>query len=268
MDKIKRIFATCQEEDRAALIIFCSCGFPDMESSERAIEIAIEGGADIIELGVPFSDPMADGAVIRQASEVALSNGANLIKILAMAERLAKRHPQTGFVLFSYMNLLYHYGLQSLCRKLKEIGLDGILAVDLPFEEKEELAQPCRENKLHLISLVSPTTPLARARQIMSAASGFIYSVNVCGVTGVRDLHPDEIAAHLAILKENSPIPVAAGFGINDGQAARRLSQAADGVIVGSAFIKILARAGDFSQNLSLAKNFIVDLAKNTRRSL
>jgi tryptophan synthase alpha chain len=268
MDKIKRIFSVCEQENRAALIIFCSCGFPDMESSELAIETVIGAGADIIELGVPFSDPMADGGIIRHASEVALNNGANLPKILVMAERLAKRYPQTGFILFSYMNILYHYGLQKLCRKLKEIGLDGILAVDLPFEEKEELVRPCRENGLHLISLVSPVTPLERARQIMSESSGFIYSVNVCGVTGVRDLHPEEIAEHLAILKENSPIPVAAGFGITDGQAARRLSKVADGVIVGSAFIKILAEAESFSQGFCLAADFITDLAKNVRRSL
>ncbi len=266
MDKLKKIFSQCRQENRAALIIFCSCGYPDMDSSERAIETAISAGADIIELGVPFSDPMADGSVIRKASEIAISKGANLPKILDMAERLTKRHPETGFILFSYMNILYHYGLQKLCRKLNEIHLDGILAVDLPLEEKAELAQPCQEYGLHLIALVSPATPLERARKIMAEASGFVYSVNVCGVTGIRDLHPEEIAEHLAVLKANSPVPIAAGFGINDGQAAQRLSRIADGVIVGSAFIKILSGAGDFSQCLGAAREFIADLAIHVRR--
>lgn len=266
MDKLEKIFSQCRQENRAALIIFCSCGYPDMESSELAIETAINAGADIIELGVPFSDPMADGSVIRKASEIAISKGTNLLKILDMAERLAKLHPETGFILFSYMNILFHYGLEKLCRKLKEIGLDGILAVDLPLEEKTELAKPCKENGLHLIALVSPATPLERARKIMSQASGFIYSVNVCGVTGVRDLQQQEIAEHLAILKENSSVPIAAGFGINDAQAAQRLSWIADGVIVGSAFIKILSGAGDFALRLDAAREFIADLAKNVRR--
>ena len=237
-----------------------------MESSEQAIETAINAGADIIELGVPFSDPMADGSIIRKASEVAIRNGATLPKILDMAERLSKRHPETGFILFSYMNILYNYGLEKICRKLPEIGLDGILAVDLPLEEKEELAKPCQENGLHLIALVSPATPLERARKIMSEASGFVYSINVCGVTGVRDLQQQEIVEHLAVLKAHSTVPIAAGFGINDAQAAQRLSQIADGVIVGSAFIKILSGKGEFSQRLEAAREFIADLAKNVRR--
>ncbi len=266
MDKLKKIFATCRQENRAALIIFCSCGYPDLERSEQVIEAAIEAGADIIELGVPFSDPMADGAVIRAASEVALRNGADLQKTLAMAARLTRRYPETGFILFSYMNVLYNFGLEKLCRKLPEIGIDGILAVDLPLEESAELARPCQQHKLHLIPLVSPATPIARARKIMSQASGFVYSVNVCGVTGIRDLLPAEIAEHLAELKKNSPVPVAAGFGITDAAAAHRLSQVADGIIVGSAVIKIFAREQDFSKSLTEAKDFIRELAQNTQR--
>jgi len=266
MDKLKKIFADCCQENRAALIIFCSCGYPDLERSEQAIEVAIQAGADIIELGVPFSDPMADGAVIRKASAIALQNGADLPKILAMAARLATRHPETGFILFSYMNVLYNFGLGKLCQKLAEIGLDGILAVDLPMEEAEELDHHCKEYRLHLIPLVSPATPMERARKIMAQASGFVYSVNVCGVTGIRDLLPDEITEHLKELKKNSPAPVAAGFGITDAKAAQRLSQAADGVIVGSAFIKILSREQNFNKCLAQAKEFIRELAQNMHR--
>lgn len=266
MDKLSKIFASCRQQERAALIIFCSCGFPDLERSEQAIEAAIEAGADIIELGVPFSDPMADGAVIRQASGVALRNGATLAGILDLAARLSQKHPETGFILFSYMNVLFNYGLDRVCRKLSAIGVDGILAVDLPLEEAAELELPCRDNGLHLIPLVSPATSPQRAAAITARATGFVYSVNVCGVTGVREELPAEMAAQLAELKKISPAPVAAGFGVTDGAAARRISQVADGVIVGSAVVKILAREQDFQVSLEESRQFIRELARNCRR--
>ncbi|MFA6723907.1 MAG: tryptophan synthase subunit alpha [Lentisphaeria bacterium] len=262
MNKIDQVFQRCRAEGRAALIIFCSCGFPDMARSEAAIARAIESGADIIELGLPFSDPMADGPVIRQASEVALRNGANLEKTLAMAARLSTAYPQTAFVLFSYMNLLYNYGLQRLCDKLPEVGIDGILAVDLPFEEKAELELPAKQNGLCLIPLLSPVTPEARSRQICAGAAGFVYSVNVLGVTGVRELRLPQICEHLHNLKQYSPVPVATGFGVKDAQAAAVLAKAADGVIVGSAFVRLLAAEGDFNDNLDRAGEFIRSLAE------
>ncbi len=266
MDKLTKIFATCRHQQRSALIIFYSCGFPDLARSEQVIETAIEAGADIIELGVPFSDPMADGLVIRRASEIALRNGTNLSEILDLAARLSKRHPETGFILFSYLNVLFTYGLERLCQKLAAIGIDGILAVDLPLEEAAELELPCRANGLHLIPLISPATPPERVAAITSRASGFIYSVNVCGVTGVREALPEEIAAQLAELKKISPVPVAAGFGITDGKAVRKISQSADGVIVGSAIIKILAQKQSFPLCLAEAQQFIRELAQNCKR--
>ncbi len=134
MDRIAAIFSRCRAEGRAALVIFAEAGYPDMARSEADIEAAIDHGADIIELGVPFSDPMADGAVISAAGQAAIHSGCTLPKILAMAARLRERHPETGIILFSYMNLMFHYGEEALCAELERIGLDGILAVELPLE--------------------------------------------------------------------------------------------------------------------------------------
>lgn len=266
MDKIQNIFASCAAADRAALVIFCSCGYPDMDSSEQIIDDAIAAGADIIELGVPFSDPMADGAAIRQASEVALREGATLKAVLAMAERLSERHPDTGFILFSYMNVMLNYGLSALCGELRRIGVDGILAVDLPYEERAELAGPCRAAGLHLIPLVSPMTSLERAAMIMGEATGFVYSVNVCGITGVREHLPPEVAERLAALKERSPVPVAAGFGIADGASAKAIARVADGVVVGSAVINKLLAPGELAARRYAATELVRTLAGSMSR--
>lgn len=266
MDKLKSVFAGCAAADRAALVIFCSCGYPGMAASEQIIDDAIAAGADIIELGVPFSDPMADGAAIRQASEAALRNGATLKGILAMAERLCKRHPQTGFILFSYMNVMLNYGLDALCAELRRIGVDGILAVDLPYEEKSELDGPCRVNGLHLIPLVSPATSLERAEMIMGEATGFVYSVNVCGITGTREQLPPEVAGRLAALKLRSPVPVAAGFGIADGATAQAIARVADGVVVGSAVIKLLLAPGELAERRRAAAALVRSLAGSVSR--
>ena len=186
MDRIQKIFRKCRDEKRKALVIFNSCGFPDEKSSEELIGKSIEAGADIIELGVPFSDPIADGVMIQKASQIALKNGITLKKILAMAQRIRARYPDTGLILFSYFNVMMNYGLEALAAKLEQIGVDGILAVDVPHEESGELKPLCAKHHLHLIPLVSPTTSLARAEMIMRDATGFVYYVTVRGVTGER----------------------------------------------------------------------------------
>ncbi len=238
MNRLQKIFETRKNEGRAALIIFAAGGFPDMKQSEKDVELAIMHGADIIELGVPFSDPMADGPVIADASRIALENGATLPKILEMAKRIRERHPRTGLILFSYMNVMFSYGLERLGKELKEIGVDGILPVDLPLEERGELFGICRANGLHLIPLVTPATPLERAKEIVRDATGFIYCVSVRGITGMRDSLPAEIADQLESVKSISPVPVAVGFGISNGATAHAMARHSDGVIVGSAFVK------------------------------
>ncbi len=249
MDRIANIFAA-----RKPLVIFTSVGYPTEEQNEQTVCAAIEKGADIIELGVPFSDPMADGPVISAASQVAIKNGMTLEKTIAFAARLRKRYPQVGLILFSYMNPLLHLGYDNVCQQLADAGVDGILPVDLPLEERDELLMPARAHGLHIIPLVSPLTPEDRVVKIVEGMTGFVYYINVAGVTGARDTLPPEVAERIAMIKRHTALPVAAGFGIASAAAAKAAANAADGVISGSGFVKATAvspqAATDFTAEL------------------
>ena len=249
MDRIANIFAA-----RKPLVIFTSVGYPTEEQSEQAVCAAIEKGADIIELGVPFSDPMADGPVISAASQVAIKEGMTLPKTIAFAARLRAKYPQTGLILFSYMNPLLHIGYDAVCQQLADAGVDGILPVDLPLEERNELRAPARAHGLHVIPLVSPLTPEDRVAKIVKGMTGFVYYINVAGVTGARDTLPPEVAERIAMIKRHTSLPVAAGFGIASAAAAKAAANAADGVISGSGFVKATAvspqAAADFTAEL------------------
>ena len=249
MDRIANIFAA-----RKPLVIFTSVGYPTEEQSEQAVCAAIEKGADIIELGVPFSDPMADGPVISAASQVAIKEGMTLPKTIAFAARIRAKYPQTGLILFSYMNPLLHIGYDAACQQLADAGVDGILPVDLPLEERNELLAPACAHGLHVIPLVSPLTPEDRVAKIVEGMTGFVYYINVAGVTGARDTLPPEVAERIAMIKRHTPLPVAAGFGIASAAAAKAAANAADGVISGSGFVKATAvspqAAADFTAEL------------------
>ena len=249
MDRIANIFAA-----RKPLVIFTSVGYPTEEQSEQAVCAAIEKGADIIELGLPFSDPMADGPVISAASQVAIKEGMTLPKTIAFAARLRAKYPQTGLILFSYMNPLLHIGYDAVCQQLADAGVDGILPVDLPLEERGELLAPARAHGLHVIPLVSPLTPEDRVAKIVEGMTGFVYYINVAGVTGARDTLPPEVAERIAMIKRHTSLPVAAGFGIASAAAAKAAANAADGVISGSGFVKATAvspqAAADFTAEL------------------
>ena len=254
MDRLSNIFAT-----RKPLIIFTSVGYPTEEQNEQAVCAAIEKGADIIELGVPFSDPMADGPVISAASQVAIKNGMTLPKTIAFAARIRAKYPQIGLILFSYMNPLLHIGYDAVCQQLAEAGVDGILPVDLPLEERDELLVPARAHGLHIIPLVSPLTPEDRVAKIVEGMTGFVYYINVAGVTGARDTLPPEVAERIAMIKRHTALPVAAGFGIASAAAAKAAANAADGVISGSGFVKATAispqAAADFTAELLSGMN-------------
>ena len=249
MDRLSNIFTT-----RKPLIIFTSVGYPTEEQNEQAVCAAIEKGADIIELGVPFSDPMADGPVISAASQVAIKEGMTLPKTIDFAARIRAKYPQIGLILFSYMNPLLHIGYDAVCQQLAESGVDGILPVDLPLEERDELLVPARAHGLHIIPLVSPLTPEDRVAKIVEDMTGFVYYINVAGVTGARDTLPPEVAERIAMIKRHTALPVAAGFGIASAAAAKAAANAADGVISGSGFVKATAistqAAADFTAEL------------------
>ena len=251
MDRLSEIFAS-----KKPLIVFTTAGYPDPETSERGIAAAIENGADVIELGVPFSDPMADGPVIAAASQKAADAGYSINDVLDLAQRIRAKFPRVGLIVFSYMNPMLHYGYEALCAKLAEIGVDGVLPVDLPLEERDELLEPCRKHGLHMIPLVSPLTPPERVKAIVDGMSGFVYYINVAGVTGARHGLPSDYPQLIEGVKSVTELPVASGFGIADAETAAEAARHADGVISGSGFVKALG------ESVEAAGRFVQDLAR------
>ena len=250
MNRFKQIFS----RPRKALVIFDSCGCPNLEESEQRIEKIITSGADIVELGVPFSDPMADGPVIQRASLQALKAGTTLQSVIDLAGRVRARHHDTGIILFGYFNVFLQYGLEKLTTELVRVGVDGLLVVDLPYEERDELLPLCKKNGLALIPLVAPGTNAERARMITADADGFVYCVTARGVTGARSELPADLSARLDELRGLSPIPVAAGFGISGPESAAAVARHADAVVVGSAAVRLqLGELGKFVASLRAA---------------
>ncbi len=240
MNRIDQVFEQCRASGRMALIPFLTAGDPSLEVTEKVIMQFVQNGADLIELGVPFSDPMADGPTIQDACERALKSGVKLADILQLAARLRGRGVQTPFVLFSYFNMIHHYGVEKLARDCKGVGIDAWLTVDVPVEEVDEVKPHLDAYGLHWIALVAPTTPEDRLQRILKKAGGFIYYITVTGVTGARVDLPDDVEQHLRLIRGHTQIPVAAGFGISSPEMVRALRGKADAVVVGSKIIKTL----------------------------
>lgn len=238
---MKDNIANAFNKNHKALIIYVTAGHPTMEESEKIIGEIIEAGADLIELGVPFSDPMADGAVIQESSQTALNNGATLPKIIDMAARIRKKYA-TPMILFSYYNVLLAKGFEQTAANCAAAGIDGMLIVDLPQEEVMEVKPVLDKHNLALVRLVAPTTPPERARRIVADADGFVYYITVRGVTGVRSSVAQDLKEHLDTLRQASPVPVAAGFGISTPEQARAGSEYADGAVVGSAVVRLISQ--------------------------
>ena len=260
-NRIENMFSACRRDGRKALIGYLTMGCPTCEASEKLADRMIECGADMLELGVPFSDPTADGPVIQRAGNLALSNGATLEKILTVAGNLRRRHPDTPMILFSYFNVMLNRGLEKLTAELETVGVDGILAVDLPFEEEGELLPLCRLHGLALIPLVSPATGVERARKITAGKSGFVYCIMVRGVTGVRSSLADGAARELAGFRSAvAPLPLAAGFGISSPETAREAAEHADAVVVGSAVVSRMMDAASPDEGVRECGSFIAAL--------
>jgi tryptophan synthase alpha chain len=226
---------------RAALMPYLMAGFPDIESSVAVATAYAENGADLVELGVPFSDPLADGPVIHAAATKALDGGATLHAVLEAGQRIAELLP---VVLMCYANPLYARGPERFASELAERGISGLIVPDLPLEESAEVLAACDASGIALVPLVAPTTPDERLERIGRKARGFVYTVSVTGTTGERASSSTDAGALLARVKAHSPVPVALGFGISDGaQAAAAADAGADGVIVGSRLVRAVAEA-------------------------
>jgi len=246
MNRITQTFQTLRMQGRKALIGYLTAGDPDLKTSERNIRAALANGLDILELGVPFSDPTADGPAIQAAGQRALASGANLKQILALAARL-RRSFKTPMILFSYANPLFRYGYDALCRDAKQAGIDGFLVVDLPFEESAELHAPMKRHGLLFIQLIAPTTSPERSRRLLAEADGFVYYILVKGVTGARKRLILSAKKNIDQLRTCTDLPIAAGFGIGDGAQARAAARHADAVVVGSALVEA-ARKGRLAE--------------------
>lgn len=237
MNRMERTFKTLASKRRKALVGFLVAGDPDLAASERHCREALENGVDVLELGVPFSDPTADGPVIQAAGQRGLAAGATVSQVLALAARLRKDF-ETPIVLFGYANPFFSYGYEKLSTEAAAAGVDAFLVVDLPFEESSEFRDPLDRAGLDFITLIAPTTPAERLGTILKGARGFVYYIMVKGVTGARAEVASDVSDHLARLKQHTALPVAAGFGVSNGVQAREAARYAEGVVVGSALVK------------------------------
>ena len=236
MNRIDAAFAELKADGRKGLVGFLTVGDPDLVQSEKNIRTVLDAGVDVLELGVPFSDPTADGPTIQSASFRALEAGVTLHDVLALVGRIREDY-ETPIVLFGYANLLFRYGYEKVCRDAASMGVDGMLVVDLPFEESGEIRQHMDNEGLHFISLVAPTTPPERQKRILKDARGFVYYIMVTGVTGARTTLAEGLDERLSELRDATDLPIAVGFGVSSGEQARAAAQYADAVVVGSAFV-------------------------------
>ena len=237
MSKIAEAFAHGK-----AFIPFITCGDPDLETTAAAVRAAVENGADLIELGIPFSDPTAEGPVIQGANLRALRGGVTTDLIFGLVREL--RHDvKVPIVFMTYANVVFSYGGERFLSACQEVGVDGLILPDLPFEEKEEFLPFCKKHRVELISLIAPTSE-NRIALIAEEAEGFLYVVSSLGVTGIRSEIKTDLTSMMEAVKRNAHIPAAIGFGISTPEQAKKMAEIADGVIVGSAIIKLLAQYG------------------------
>ena len=251
MNRIALKFEQLAREGRKGLIGYMTAGDPDRLASERHMRAAIAGGLDILELGMPFSDATADGPVIQEASQRALAAGMTVEGALRLAAGLRRDH-DLPIVLFGYANPFFRYGFDRLAADAAAAGVDGMLVVDLPFEESDELRAHLEKNGLCFIDLIAPTTPTQRAAIVLKNATGFVYYIMVTGVTGARARLADDVRSHVERLRGCTSLPIAVGFGVSSGEQAREAANTADAVIVGSALVRAAhsGTAGEFVAEL------------------
>jgi tryptophan synthase alpha chain len=238
--RIDRRFAALKGEGRAALVTFTMAGDPDYETSLAIAKALPKAGADVIELGMPFTDPMADGPAIQAAGVRALRGGQTMKKTLSLVREFRKDDDATPIVLMGYYNPIYIYGVDRFLADAKAAGVDGLIVVDLPPEEDDELCLPALKAGLNFIRLATPTTDDKRLPTVLSNTSGFVYYVSITGITGAAAPDASKVAAAVARIKRHTKLPVAVGFGVKNAASARAIASSADGVVVGSALVDAL----------------------------
>ncbi|HDQ04158.1 MAG TPA: tryptophan synthase subunit alpha [Deltaproteobacteria bacterium] len=261
--RIGKKFDELRAKKEKALVVYLTAGDPSREMTKKIIFALEKAGVDIVEIGVPFSDPTADGPVIQEAAQRALKAGTTLTGVLQTVAQI-REVSQIPVVLFGYFNPIFSYGVKKFAQNAREAGVDGVLVVDLPTEEAHELRQFTEASGIDFISLVAPTTGMQRAKKIAAAATGFLYYISITGVTGTAAPKIVDIEADLKKIRKISSLPVAVGFGISKPEQAREIGKLADGVVVGSALVKLIA---ENSNNAGLLK-IISDYAGKIKNAL
>lgn len=261
MTRISKKFKELRKKGIKALIPFITAGDPSLTVTEKLVTTLEEAGADIIELGVPFSDPMADGPVIQAASERALKNKVTVSDVLSLVARIRKKS-QIPLLLMGYYNPIFVMGHERFSQKAKEVGVDAVLIVDLPPEEAGDLRKVLKKNNIDLVHLLAPTSNEERIKRAVRSASGFIYYVSLTGITGARLTVSGEIRQQIEKIRNFTQLPIAVGFGISKPEQACQLGPVADGIVVGSALVKIIARKGRQKSLFANTSRFVSSLKR------
>ncbi|MGJ3260080.1 MAG: tryptophan synthase subunit alpha [Rhodospirillales bacterium] len=262
--RITRRFAQLRAEGRAGFVTFTTAGDPDLETSAKILDGLAEAGADLIEIGVPFSDPMADGPAIQASSLRAIKGGMTLRKTLAMVAEYRKKDDDTPIVLMGYYNPIYIYGVDAFLKDARNAGVDGLIVVDLPPEEEGELCLPALDAGLNFIYLTAPTTTDARLPRVLENASGFVYFVSITGITGTRSAVTADVAGHVGRIRAKTDLPVAVGFGIRTPEQAAEIARVADAAVVGSALVdRITANLDDNGKAGPGTVDAVLDLVRS-----
>lgn len=260
MNRIDNTFQELSRQGKKAFIAFITAGFPDLGTTGELVVALARSGADIIELGIPFSDPMADGPVIQETSFAALTGRVTLSRVLSLVRRV-RRFTQVPICFMSYYNPLFSYGLERFARDAAACGVDGVIVPDLPLEEAACFSAVNERAGVHTVLFVAPTTDPGRAAVICKHARGFIYYVSVAGVTGARARLPDDISRHVRYIKKLTAVPVCVGFGVSTPAQVRQISRVADGVIVGSAIMRVIQEKAGSKNLVSQTAAFVHTLA-------
>jgi tryptophan synthase alpha chain len=267
--RIDACFAALKKDKRPALVTFVSAGDPDLATSERILAGLAGAGADIIELGMPFSDPMADGPAIQASSLRALKNGHTMIKTLAMVRRFRANDAKTPIVLMGYYNPIYVYGNERFIADAKAAGVDGLIVVDVPPEADEELCLPAVAAGLNFIRLATPTTDAKRLPAVLKNTSGFVYYVSITGITGAAAPVATDVHEQVSRIKGQTPLPVVVGFGVRTGPQAKAISKGADGVVVGSALVSMIDKSlGSKGETMPKTVSAVLDLVAELSAAL
>lgn len=245
MSRIAQTFQQLKENGEKALVAYVTAGDPDLDKTRQIIIGLKDAGVDILEIGVPFSDPTADGPVIQEAAQRSLKKGTTLAKILDMIEDLRKTTELPPVVLFGYYNPIYAYGIERFADRAKSAGVDGLLVVDLPLEEAGELREKTDSRGMDFISLIAPTTSEERMGLIARQGQGFIYYISITGVTGTAKPDTESVKRYISRIRAYTDLPLVVGFGISTPEQAREFAPLADGIVIGSAFVRLIAEHAD-----------------------